>query len=68
MSCKRTIKETLLERGLKHKFVAARLHIHPSTLSRKLKNPEKFSAVQMDILAGLLKIPIDKIDFNVKNF
>lgn len=56
------------EKGLKKKFVADRLNMRPETFSRKLKNPETFSAIQMCELSKLLGVEIYKLDFKVKFF
>lgn len=59
------IEVIIKKKGLKKKYVASYLGIRPETLSRKLKNPETFSAIQMAALSILLEKDISKLDFHV---
>ncbi|QFR24116.1 hypothetical protein [Schleiferilactobacillus harbinensis] len=56
------------QHGLKKKYVAQQLDIRPETLSRKLKHPDTFTATEMGLLSELLKVNVNKLDFNVPFF
>ena len=62
---RKNINSMILKRGLKKKYISEQLGIRPETLSRKLKEPESFNAVEMSKLSELLKISIQELDFGV---
>ncbi|MFO1546589.1 hypothetical protein [Lactiplantibacillus plantarum] len=62
---KKNINSMILKRGLKKKYISEQLGIRPETLSRKLKAPESFNAIEMSKLSELLKIGIQELDFGV---
>ncbi|MBC1377878.1 helix-turn-helix domain-containing protein [Listeria innocua] len=65
---KESISSLIEKKGIKKTFIARKLNIEPATLSRKLKKPSTFTAMQIDILIDILGVSIDKIDFCTKNF
>ncbi|EAC8432157.1 helix-turn-helix transcriptional regulator [Listeria monocytogenes] len=65
---KESISKLIEKKGIKKTFIAKKLDIKPATLSRKLKNPNTFTAIQMDILVDILGVSIDEMDFCTKNF
>lgn len=65
ISPKKNINSMILKRGLKKKYVSEQLGIRPETLSRKLKEPESFNAIEMSKLSELLKVGVQELDFGV---
>lgn len=59
------IDKAITDSGIKKKKVADELGVRPETLSRKIKNPETFTAEQMAKLSYILKIKVTDLDFNV---
>lgn len=59
------IGEAIVDSGLKKKKVADELGIRPETLSRKIANPETFTAEQMAKLSYILKVKVTDLNFKV---
>ncbi|EAF5877597.1 XRE family transcriptional regulator [Listeria monocytogenes] len=65
---KEKISIVIEKKGLKKKYVANKLGITPETFGRKLNKPNTFSAMQIASLVEVLGVPIEALDFEVKNF
>ena len=59
------ISDLIRQKGLKKKYIANHLGIRPETLSRKLKQPETFTAEQISELSILLETDIYELNFHV---
>lgn len=68
MKEKKDIEKLIKAKGLKKKYIANEMKIRPETLSRKLKNPETFSAEQLGKLSSILNVEIKEFELHVNFF